>query len=120
MEQRKPVLMIVEDEWLIAEYLRDVLETEGYEVHPHAASVSEALLRIEQDQIDAAIIDFRLLRETSEQVATALAKKSIPFAFMTGLGAQDLPEEFRARPTLTKPIEATRLLQVLSELTKPK
>lgn len=116
--REKPGLLIVEDEWLIAEYLREVLEAEGYEIRACATSVSEALLLIERVPLDAALVDFRLKGATSAAVAAALEARAVPFVFMTGLDILDLPAQFQNRPALTKPIETARLITVLGGLTK--
>jgi CheY-like chemotaxis protein len=111
--------LVVEDEWLIAEYLKELLRDEGYEVEGPAASVAEAQLLIEQREPDVAIIDFRLNGETSEPIAKILAGKQIPFVFMSGLAQDDLPEALQVYQSVTKPIDSARLRSLLWELLSP-
>jgi DNA-binding response OmpR family regulator len=115
MGPSKACVLLVEDEWLIAEYLKDLLDDEGYEPYGPAASVAEALLLISQNRPDAAIVDFRLNGETSEPIASALAERGVPFVFLTGLTPQDLPAEFGDRPWVSKPIDSSKLRALLRE-----
>ena len=109
-------ILIVEDEWLIAEFLSALLEEIGYESVGPAPSVERALAVLSQEPPDAAILDVMLGREKSYPVAEALAARSIPFMFTTGYLNSELPEKFVARPVVSKPVEAGRLQQVLDGL----
>jgi DNA-binding response OmpR family regulator len=112
----RPRILVVEDEWLIADYLREVLEEAGYVVCGPAARVSQALLLIEQDHPDAALLDINLRGETSIPVARVLSEKSVPFAFMTGYMRNDLGHDLKGRPVLNKPIDLSALIKCVAKL----
>jgi CheY-like chemotaxis protein len=97
--QRQRVL-VVEDEWLIAGAIVFELERLGYEVIGPASSVQDALRRITEDtdnNIIAALLDFRLNDETSAAIADELVRREIPFAFLTGYSTRELPSHLHLR-----------------------
>lgn len=77
-------LLIVEDEYLAAEALRDALMAAGaYCIHA-VPSVRAALEVLLEHRIDAAVLDVDLRGENSTPVADALSLARIPFVFFTG------------------------------------
>lgn len=97
-------ILIVEDEPLIAMMLEDFLEAGGMDVAGVSDSVESALAVTNEGGVDAAILDVNLSGgEKSWPVARALVEKGIPFLFATGGGDGSIEEEFRGRPTISKP-----------------
>lgn len=109
-------ILIVEDEFLIAMDLTDELSSRGYEIAGPAGSVSEAMRLIEQETPRLAILDINLKGDPSFPVAEALAERAVPFLFLSGNDATSLPETFRDRPILAKPIDFDALTAKISEL----
>ena len=110
-------VLIVEDEYLIRLLLEDMLEELGFEVAGVASSVSEGKTQAETAQIDLAILDVNIDGEQVFPVAEALKGRNLPFCFITGYGAQGLPEQYRAMPTLQKPFQMADLKATLTKLT---
>jgi CheY-like chemotaxis protein len=80
-----------------------------------AGSVAKALALIDQHLPDFALLDVSLIREKSFAVAERLAALKIPFAFVTGYGADTkLPAAFVTTPRLAKPYSTEALLNLLS------
>lgn len=97
-------ILIVEDEPLIAMMLEDFLAEGGMDVAGISDSVESALAVAGEGAIDGAILDVNLSGgEKSWPVARALADGGIPFVFATGGGDGSIEEEFRDRPTISKP-----------------
>src|SRR3954470_24551689 len=109
-------VLVVEDEWLIAEVLKETLEDAGYQVIGPVSRVAPALRLIEEHDLDAAVLDVSLATEASFPIAHSLAAGSIPFIFVTGYVNADLPVDFKGRPILNKPIEETALISLLERL----
>jgi CheY-like chemotaxis protein len=107
-------ILIVEDEWLIAFDISDLLERWGCTVIGPASTVDEALALIRQDPPDAAVLDVHLKGETSEPVARALRAQGCPFVVLTAYRALDRNGSLDGAPLLRKPVEERRLLQELS------
>jgi DNA-binding response OmpR family regulator len=109
-------VLVLEDEWLIAESLAAGLVEQGFEIIGPACRVSEALALLETRTVDVAVLDVSLGDETSFPVADKLHHRGISFVFVTGYGSGDLPERFKGRPILAKPLDFPGLLGALSEL----
>ena len=50
-------------------------------------------------------------------VAEVLKGRNLPFCFITGYGAQGLPEQYRNMPTLQKPFQMNDLKTTLAGMT---
>jgi CheY-like chemotaxis protein len=109
---------VLEDEALVAMFVEDVLGDLGCVVAGMAASVASALEFIEASagDIDAAILDVNLGRETAYPVASALAARQIPFAFATGYGVDGISREFADAPVIAKPFAEEALSALVREL----
>lgn len=96
------LMLILEDEPIIAFDLEDALLAEGAEVTV-AATNDQALASILENDFGGAILDVNLHGESSYIVAHALRDKGIPFVFATGYGDAAHPAELAHVPTVTKP-----------------
>ena len=109
--------MIVEDEWILADALADDLNGLGYDVAGPASSVAKALVIIEQENIDIAILDVSLgSGQKSFPIAAVLARRDIPFLFITGYQAADLIPDFAGKIVIAKPILLDTLKRRLGEI----
>lgn len=108
-------ILIVEDEFLIALFLQEVLEDEGCRIVGPVGRVSEAVLMVRQGGIDAAVLDAGLNGEPVTIVADALEAGNVPFVFHSGYGPEHLPRSHRHRPLLRKPCSPFNVVAALSE-----
>jgi DNA-binding NtrC family response regulator len=108
--------LIVEDEYLIRLLLEDMLVELGYEIGAVAANLDEGKTHAKDAQFDFAILDVNIDGEQVFPVAETLKGRGIPFCFITGYGAQGLPEEYRQTPTLQKPFQMTDLKSTVARL----
>lgn len=108
------LVLIVEDELLVSMVLADLLDEFGCTVAGQAATVSEALDRIETgDDFDAAILDVNIGGDKVFPVADLLTRRGVPFVFSTGYGPADLAQRYPGRPLLHKPYRPEALATVL-------
>jgi CheY-like chemotaxis protein len=78
-------ILVVEDEYLIAETLHDALERVGSVVVGPVPSVEKAMEAIASNpDIDAAVVDLNLGGVMAYPVADALLARKIPFIFTSG------------------------------------
>ncbi|MBA2934173.1 response regulator [Sphingomonas sp. CGMCC 1.13654] len=117
----KPLLgcriLIVEDNFLLAETVADVLENAGARIVGPFLDMVEALERLtELTAIDGAILDIGLGDQESYPLAEALQTTNIPFMFLTGLEREDLPKQFARTPHMLKPFSEERLIRSLIEI----
>ena len=109
-------VLVVEDEALIAMEVEEELERAGYSVVGPAPSAKKALILVERESLDAAVLDYRLAEGTSREIAAVLAERNIPFVFMTGHGVDDLPRELRGCMCLAKPAGEGVLIATLEAI----
>jgi CheY-like chemotaxis protein len=106
-------VLIVEDDPIIALDFEDTILGFGVMTIRTAGSVAKALEMIADRAPDFALLDVGLIREKSFAIAERLDALKIPFAFVTGYGADvRLPPAFADRPRLPKPF-STDALQAL-------
>jgi CheY-like chemotaxis protein len=79
-------------------------------------TITEASKLAEGGDFDLAILDVNLDGETIYPVADILAKRGLPFVFVTGYGERSLIEPYRDRPALQKPFQVEQLKKTLSDL----
>lgn len=114
---RESKLLIVEDEWLLAEQIADALTAAGFDVIPPVPSVATALSIIDQEKIGAAVLDIRLKGEDSFEFARELKDRGIPFIFASGYAQLEIPADLREYPVLGKPIRVGDLIDTLRAIT---
>lgn len=113
-------VLVVEDDWLVARELEAVLRRAGFAVVGPVAKLDQAVRSVAQAPPDAAVLDVNLAGERVFPAADALAARRIPFVFLTGCGADVVPERFWRRPTLRKPLAVRPLLALLEAATLPR
>lgn len=112
-------VLVVEDEYLVAILIEEILESAGCVVSGPISRLPEALDAVDHDDFDAAVLDVNLAGERIDPVAEALSRRNVPFVFVTGYGEGVLPREFAERPRLCKPFRMAELLGALSNIVKP-
>ncbi|MFN4142043.1 response regulator [Aestuariivirga sp.] len=109
-------VLIVEDEPIVAMQLQADLEDAGHAVVGPAQTLAQGLALADGD-IDLALIDFSLGKDTSSPIADRLLSRGIPFAFTTGYSdVTILPEHLRNALRLKKPYREDEVLRVVSIL----
>ena len=109
-------LLVVEDEYLIRMLLEDMLADLGYEVAAAVGTIAEASELAASGDFNAAILDVNLDGQEIYPVAEILAKRGLPFVFVTGYGERSLTEPYHDRPALQKPFQIDQLKAALDEL----
>lgn len=106
-------VLIVEDDPIIALDFEETVLGFGVKTVRTAGNVARALGMISDRAPDFALLDVGLVREKSFAIAERLEALKIPFAFVTGYGADvRLPSAFADAPRLPKPY-STDALQAL-------
>lgn len=110
-------VLVVEDEFLIALALQDMLEELGYQALGLAPTVDKALTLLSQSTPDIALLNVNLGAERSTAVAEVLLEMGVPFGLTTGYSAAQLPEAiFRDAPSAQKPVSLRALQNLLIEI----
>lgn len=114
-------VFIVDDDFLIVEYLRDTVEDLGLEVTGTAATADDAVDRCLNQPPDVILMDVRL-RGAADGVDAAQrihARIGVPVVFITGSREPSTQERISQdcpRAVLIKPITAAQLQATLREV----
>ncbi|RAJ08358.1 regulatory Fis family protein [Chitinophaga skermanii] len=110
-------ILIVEDEFIVANNLQLILEVAGYTVRGIAASAKEAQEYIEQNDLDLVLLDIKLKGKLSGiDIARQLRAGHIPFIFLSAYANQAILEEAKTTEPygfLVKPVREKDLLVAL-------
>ena len=112
-------MLVVEDEYFLADEARRKLEELGALVVGPTGSVDTALDLIESDELDAAILDINLDGEMVFAVAERLEQLNIPYVFASGYDAEVVPESFRGHVFSEKPVDFGQIADTLFSKPKP-
>jgi CheY-like chemotaxis protein len=88
-------VLVVEDDYFVADELRAEFEERGIQVVGPVPTVDAALSLIEAHRdLDGATLDVALGQENAFPVADALRDRNIPFVFLTGYSGWNIPERY--------------------------
>ena len=103
-------VLVVEDEMLILIMIEDMLSDLGCESVITAASVDQALAKLEAHAFDVAMLDSNLNGNSSDPIADALVTRGVPFFFATGQKSGGvISRGYPERPVLKKPFNVKQL-----------
>jgi CheY-like chemotaxis protein len=111
-------ILVVEDEWLLADEICSAIQSEGGSILGPYASRAEALdaLASAPGAPDAATLNVQLVDGESYPVADQLKALGIPFLFASANGRSTLPDRFSRNVLLSKPLGGHRVAQALAVL----
>lgn len=107
-------VLVVEDDFFIAEALAEELEARGALVVGPVPTVRDALKLFEEGtRIDGAVLDLNLRGEKAFPVCDVLMQRRIPLVLTTGYDGSDIPERYRSLPRCHKPAEPAMIVRAL-------
>ena len=109
-------VLVVEDDYFLADAMTRALRAGGAEVVGPAPSVATAIRLLRTRNPDAAVLDVNLGEETAFPVADALATDGVPFLFVTAADKSMRPTRHGAVPWLSKPVEPLMAVRELRRL----
>ncbi|MCO5062903.1 MAG: response regulator [Rhizobiaceae bacterium] len=114
---RGKFVLVMEDEYFIADDIARALTDSGAQVVGPFGHVQQGIARLKIDpRIDLAVLDINLNGAKVFDLAAELQEKDIPFIFATGYGNDFLPERFADTPRWEKPFDITSLARTLARL----
>lgn len=110
-------VLVVEDQFLIAMDIEEMLRTLGAFTVDIATSITDAFAAIERARPDLAILDLKLDTDTTAPVAARLQSLGIPLVFVTGYDdLRTMPAPLRGAPLIRKPVDLGTLSATLKAL----
>jgi len=113
---RRAAILLVEDNALIRMMIAGMLEELGHYVVAEAGHVDEARRLAETAEFDIALLDINLDGGCVTPVAEVIAKRGLPFLFVSTYGTGGLPEPFKKKPLLSKPFVISTLGAFIDEM----
>lgn len=104
-------VLVVEDEYFLADDLRKGLESRGAKVVGPIAELGAAQAQVSRHGFDVAAIDINLGGELAWTLADELIRENIPFGFFTGYGAEAVPQRFRHVIRWEKPCDVSKVAE---------
>ncbi len=113
----EPLVLIVEDDPLIGDYIRTCVAEAGYRPVGPARSLTEAKAAIADHALSAALLDIHLGGDDrSFELADILLALRVRFAFLSAYSSVLTPRKFRDAPHLMKPFSVDALTDLLHRL----
>ena len=110
-------ILVVEDNFLAAEVVRDTLERGGCTVVGPVGHLAEGVRLAERETLDGAVLDINLNGDRCFPIAEALRGRHVPFIFLSGYDeSAPVPEELKATRWLAKPVAEDQLLAAVGDL----
>ena len=107
-------VLVVEDEYMLAEDLRTSLEDAGVEIVGPVGRLQAALDAIRSaPELDAAVVDVNLGGEMAYPVADLLRERGVPFVFATGYDDSMIPPRFSGVARCEKPVDFHKVVGAL-------
>ena len=113
MDVSECVVLVIEDQFLVAMEAMDALESIGARPIGPVSDVRSALDVIESQPVDAGLVDLNLEGEFSYPAIDALLARGARVVIMTGYDASAIEERYRNLPILRKPLDAEALRRQL-------
>jgi DNA-binding response OmpR family regulator len=109
-------VLLVEDDFLIADLIEDMLAELGYDLTGSAQRLDAALALARSEPFQFGLLDLQVGGATTYAVADILMARGIPFAFVTGRSAADIAPPYAGLPVLQKPFRFEDLAATIARL----
>ena len=101
----KPRILVLEDNYLTADSLCELVRDCGYHVAGAVGRIETAFEFLQDREIDGAIVDINLHGDLSFPVCHELQRRKVPFFFLSGYDSTVIPDAFRTSRLLSKPVD---------------
>jgi len=108
-------LLIVEDEFIIAQEIANFVRDRGGEVAAMTGHLDQAL-KAADDGLHGALVDVQLGEVESYPVVEKLRGAGVPVILMTGYTTTNLREDMQDCPAVTKPFPQKKLEALVREV----
>lgn len=109
-------VLILEDDYYLAMDLQDALQAAGATVMGPFACPSAAADALVERLPDCALLDLNLGNGMSFDLPRELARRSIPFAFVTGYDRAAIPAEFATVERAEKPVAIGKAVELVDRM----
>lgn len=108
-------VLIVEDEYMIAEAMSFGLRRAGATVLGPVSDVASALALLREEEVDSAVLDINLGDQKVYPVVDALLAQGARCVFATGNDLANIPDTYASMRRCEKPVDTDCLVKALNE-----
>lgn len=117
---RDRFILVVEDEYLLADELHAELCDAGAQVLGPVGNLDGAIALVKAEpHIDGAVLDVNLRGEWAYPVADLLAERGVPFIFTTGYDDATMPDRVAQVMRCDKPVSMAMIARGIGEAADP-
>jgi DNA-binding response OmpR family regulator len=109
-------ILIIEDEFLVADYLESVVRRMGHDEVFVAYDLATGRTLLNSVAPDFAILDVNIGQVLVFPLAVELLRRKIPFVFSSAKPESSFPDEWHNHPTVPKPLDAKKLIAAMAAL----
>ncbi|WP_158884053.1 response regulator [Rhodanobacter sp. L36] len=106
-------VMVIEDDFLLAGTLADVLTRLGCKAGPCIGSFDQAMEAALDESCDLAVVDLDLRGMAAYPILDRLMQRGIPFIIATALTRRDIDARYACAPCVSKPYDIGELRQAV-------
>jgi FixJ family two-component response regulator len=110
---RTKAVLILEDEYYLADDARSALEEAGARVIGPFSDSAASIAELEKRRPDCALLDVNLGSGISFEAARAAVRLGVPIVLMTGYSEDVIPAEFHGVRRLEKPVDRRVLVKAV-------
>lgn len=112
----QPVILVAEDEAIVAHDLCDTVEEAGFIVEGPFDDPSTAMLAFQKQKPDLAILDINLHGGTAYSLAEKMMAEDVPVIFHSGqVASEEVQAMFPKAATLSKPCPPAVILDTVQQ-----
>jgi DNA-binding response OmpR family regulator len=115
-ELNRQRILVLEDEFFIAEDIADALKQAGAEVVGPIGCLAQAEETLASGDVAGAVLDMNLRGEQAFGLAERLRSADVPFVIVSGYSHAAIPSTLHDVPHLEKPVEPARVVEALEVL----
>lgn len=109
-------ILVVEDSPVIATAMEEMLLAFGHVPLGPVGNMAAALASVENETMDAAIVDLNIRGTKAFSLLSILARRRIPFIIVSGYADWKMPDEWADCVRLQKPFNELQLHAKLAEI----
>jgi DNA-binding NtrC family response regulator len=109
-------ILIVEDEYYLAEDLADAVRAAGGEVVGPVGNLPDAEARVAQGGFDCAVLDINLHGEFAFPIARRIEAAGVPFVIATGYNSGALPADLERHRRIEKPFDQEKVIEAIADV----
>ena len=106
-------VFVVEDEFLLSMQIEHELLSRGCSMIGPFSKLADAIAALPRHEFDLALLDVNLNGEIVYPLADELLRRRMTFVLVSGYGASNVPERFRAAPRVPKPYDPKTLFEAI-------